>query len=65
MTTQPNLTYWIIAGLNEAGKSTFALTHFAEIADCRHFINADLIASRLNPLAPETQVQQMEAEASN
>lgn len=58
MTTQPAPTCWIIAGPNGAGKTTFALTHFAEIADCKHFINADLIASGLNPLAPETRVRQ-------
>lgn len=47
-------TCWIIAGPNGAGKTTFALNYLPEVADCRHFINADAIAAGLAPLAPET-----------
>ncbi|MEO5330487.1 MAG: zeta toxin family protein [Magnetococcus sp. YQC-5] len=45
----------IIAGPNGAGKTTFALTYLPEVAQCRVFVNADLIASGLSPLAPEQQ----------
>ncbi|MBF0415368.1 MAG: zeta toxin family protein [Magnetococcales bacterium] len=47
-------TCWIIAGPNGAGKTTFALKYLPQITHCRHFINADLIAAGLSPLAPET-----------
>ena len=43
----------IIAGPNGAGKTTFALTYLPEVAKCRNFVNADLIASGLSPLSPE------------
>lgn len=43
----------IIAGPNEAGKTTFALTYLPEVAHCRNFVNADLIAAGLSPLSPE------------
>lgn len=48
-------TCWIIAGPNGAGKTTFALEYLPHMTGCRHFINADLIAAGLSPLAPETQ----------
>lgn len=44
----------IIAGPNGAGKTTFALKYLP-LAQCRHFVNADLIAAGLSPLAPEQQ----------
>ncbi len=44
---------WIIAGPNGAGKTTFALDYLPKVAGCRRFINADLIAAGLSPLAPE------------
>lgn len=44
---------WIIAGPNGAGKTTFALDYLPRVADCHVFVNADLIASGLAPLAPE------------
>ena len=47
---------WIIAGPNGAGKTTFALKYLPEIADCRNFVNADLIAAGLAPLAPEREL---------
>ena len=43
----------IIAGPNGAGKTTLALEFLPNEADCPNFINADLIASGLNPFAPE------------
>lgn len=46
-------TCWIIAGPNGAGKTTFALKYLPEVADCRYFVNADLIAAGMSPLAPE------------
>jgi predicted ABC-type ATPase len=46
-------TCWIIAGPNGAGKTTFALEYLPRVAGCSHFINADLIAAGLAPLAPE------------
>lgn len=30
---------------NGAGKTTFALEYLPKVADCTHFINADLIAA--------------------
>lgn len=49
-------TCWIIAGPNGAGKTTFALEYLPALAHCRTFINADLIAAGLSPLAPERQL---------
>ena len=49
-------TCWIIAGPNGSGKTTFALEYLPQIADCSHFINADLIAAGLSPLAPEREL---------
>ncbi len=46
-------TCWIIAGPNGAGKTTFALEYLPTVAKCRRFVNADLIAAGLSPLAPE------------
>jgi predicted ABC-type ATPase len=42
-------TCFIIAGPNGAGKTTFALRYLPEIAGCRNFVNADLIAYGLSP----------------
>lgn len=47
---------WIIAGPNGAGKTTFALSYLPGVAGCRRFINADLIAAGLSPLAPEREL---------
>ena len=49
-------TCWIIAGPNGAGKTTFALEYLPKMTDCTHFINADLIAAGLSPLAPEREI---------
>ena len=51
-----NPTCWIIAGPNGAGKTTFALEYLPRVAGCTHFINADLIAAGLSPLAPEREL---------
>ena len=45
-------TCWIIAGPNGAGKTTFAMDYLPNVANCKNFINADLIAAGLSPLAP-------------
>jgi predicted ABC-type ATPase len=42
-------TCFIIAGPNGAGKTTFALRYLPQIAGCRNFVNADLIAYGLTP----------------
>jgi predicted ABC-type ATPase len=42
-------TCFIIAGPNGAGKTTFALRYLPQIANCRNFVNADLIAYGLSP----------------
>lgn len=43
----------IIAGPNGAGKTTLASEFLLNEGDCPTFINADLIASGLNPFQPE------------
>lgn len=48
-------TVYVIAGPNGAGKTTFANEFLPASVDCRHFLNADLIAAGLSPFAPETQ----------
>lgn len=48
-------TCWLIAGPNGAGKTTFALRYLPQVAHCHNFINADLIAAGLSPLAPQQQ----------
>jgi predicted ABC-type ATPase len=49
-------TCWIIAGPNGAGKTTFAMEYLPQMAGCSRFINADLIAAGLSPLAPEREL---------
>ena len=44
----------IIAGPNGAGKTTFAREFLPDFADCRNFVNADLIAQGVSPFSPET-----------
>jgi len=48
--------FWVIAGPNGAGKTTFALEYLPRVANCTHFINADMIAAGLSPLAPEREM---------
>lgn len=43
----------IVAGPNGAGKTTFALKYLPQVAPNTAFINADLIAAGLSPLAPD------------
>lgn len=45
---------YIIAGPNGAGKTTFAREFLPKYADCRNFINADLIAAGMSPFSPES-----------
>ena len=52
----PMPTCWIIAAPNGAGKTTFALNYLPKVAHCHRFLNADLIAAGLSPLAPEQQL---------
>jgi predicted ABC-type ATPase len=44
----------IIAGPNGAGKTTFAHEFLPKYAKVVHFVNADLIAAGLSPLAPSS-----------
>jgi predicted ABC-type ATPase len=46
-------TCYVIAGPNGAGKTTFAMRYLLEAVGCRNFVNADMIARGLSPLAPE------------
>ena len=46
-------TVYIIAGPDGAGKTTFAREFLPKYADCKTFINADLIAQSVSPLSPE------------
>jgi predicted ABC-type ATPase len=48
-----NPNVYIIAGPNGAGKTTFAREFLPNYANCRHFVNADLIATGLSPFSPE------------
>ena len=43
-----------MAGPNGAGKTTFAREFLPNYADCKNFVNADLIAAGVSPFAPET-----------
>jgi predicted ABC-type ATPase len=44
---------YVVAGPNGAGKTTFAKVFLPKVAGSTHFINADLIAAGVAPLAPE------------
>lgn len=45
---------YVIAGPNGAGKTTFAREFLPNYADCRNFVNADLIAQGMSPFSPES-----------
>jgi predicted ABC-type ATPase len=50
-----NPKIYVIADPNGAGKTTtFDREFLPRYADCRKFINADLIAQRMSPFSPET-----------
>jgi predicted ABC-type ATPase len=49
---RPNV--YIIAGPNGVGKTTFAREFLPNYADCKNFVNADLIAQGMSPFSPET-----------
>lgn len=57
-TTKKHPTLYIIAGSNGAGKTTFALKYLPKHVGDVDFINADLIAKGLSPLASDTMVIQ-------
>jgi len=44
---------YIIGGPNGAGKTTFAREFLPNYADCKNFINTDLIAQGVSPFSPE------------
>jgi predicted ABC-type ATPase len=48
-----NPNVYVIAGPNGAGKTTFAREFLPAYADCRNFINADLIAQGVSPFSPD------------
>lgn len=50
-TAHPNC--YIIAGSNGAGKTTFATRFLPLYANCRSFINPDLIARAYSPFDPD------------
>jgi predicted ABC-type ATPase len=43
-----------VAGPNGVGKTTFARDFLPKYAECRSFVNADLIAAGLAPFSPES-----------
>ncbi len=45
---------YVIAGPNGVGKTTFAREFLPTYADCKNFVNADLIAQAMAPFSPET-----------
>lgn len=54
MTEERPPNVYIVAGPNGAGKSTFARLFLPDYADCKEFVNADLIAAGLSPFNPES-----------
>ena len=44
---------YVIAGSNGAGKTTFARKFLPKYADCREFLNADMVAAGLSPFNPD------------
>jgi predicted ABC-type ATPase len=49
--TKPNC--YIVAGPNGAGKTTFATEFLPLYANCRNFINPDLLAHAYSPFDPD------------
>jgi len=48
-----NPRVYVIAGPNGVGKTTFAREFLPHYADCKRFINADLIAQGMSPFSPD------------
>lgn len=48
-----NSSVYVVAGPNGAGKTTFATEFLPNYAECRNFVNADLIAEGMSPFSPE------------
>lgn len=48
-----NPSVYIVAGPNGVGKTTFAREFLPRYANCRQFVNADLIAAGVSPFSPE------------
>jgi predicted ABC-type ATPase len=44
---------YLIAGPNGVGKTTFARKFLPKYANCKNFVNADLIAQGMSPFSPE------------
>src|SRR2546428_2877243 len=44
---------YVIAGPNGVGKTTFARKFLPKYANCKNFVNADLIAEGMSPFSPE------------
>lgn len=53
MTSTNTPVLYIIAGCNDAGKTTASMTVLPDVLSCREFVNADEIAKGLSPFAPE------------
>lgn len=51
----PIPTLWIVGGANGVGKTTFAKARIAAVSGSTRFVNLDLIAHGLSPLAPNQQ----------
>lgn len=50
--TRRRPSVYVLAGPNGAGKSTFSQKFLPDYAECREFVNADLIAAGLSPYNP-------------
>ncbi len=48
-----NKNLYIIAGCNDAGKTTASFTILPDILDCKEFVNAGEIAKGISPFQPE------------
>src|SRR4051812_35315372 len=45
-------TFWLIAGPNGVGKTTYAMRHLRAVSGSTNFVNLDEIARGLSPLEP-------------
>ena len=45
-------TFWLLAGPNGVGKTTYAMRHLRAVSGSVHFVNLDEIARGLSPLDP-------------